>query len=154
MKTIVSLFSNWVESKVNLLQIVELTELTSVVLESLNEIEGHGEYLQICGKILQISELVVIQEQFFEMGVVTIVEEREILQIVVLQRYFAQSLEVSQIYWSDITVVGEDILTFGSWRENQSTTDILLENHYLLLKIVYLIQLLFCLCFLALVVYR
>ena len=89
----------------------------------------------------------MIQKEFLEMKVVSIVDKREILQKVVLQRYLAKSLEVAQIYRSKIAVVGKHVLTFSSWRQSQSTADILFENHYLLLEVIRLIQLLFRLSF-------
>ena len=87
MKTVVSLFSDRIESKIDLLQTVELTQLASVVLESFNEVESDWKHLQIGWQVIQTGNLVVIQEEFLEMKVVTVVEKGEILQKVVLQRY-------------------------------------------------------------------
>jgi hypothetical protein len=87
-KTVVPFLSDGVESEVHFLKVGQPTQFLGSGLQSLDEVESGREDSEVGGKVVQNSDLVVVDEEFFKAFAVGVVEEAEVFEVVVLQRQF------------------------------------------------------------------
>lgn len=89
----------------------------------------------------------MIDKYFFNIEVVSEIEESQIFDIVVLQWNLSQTFEIVEVYRIYFAVVGVNKLTFRIWGDCQTTRHHLFEDYYAFLVIYVFGRLVFRLAF-------